>query len=76
MDRVSDNNNLIDIRKIGLLVNTTSYCEKFCFGGCDIHCLMNHLDDWTIVNIDVSYQYDDLILYTGIQYNNYHMWIC
>ena len=55
MDRVYNNDNLIDVEKMDLLVDTISYCKKFCFGEYNIYCLMNHLDDWTVVNMNVSY---------------------
>jgi len=68
MDRIYDDNDLIDIGKIGGLVNTVSYHKKFCFSRCDVYYMMNYLNDWTVM--DVKYQSGDIVLYAGIQYKN------
>ena len=76
MDRIHDDNNLIDIGEIGGLVNTISYYKKFCFSRCDVYCMMNCLDDWTVVDMSVRYWSGNIGLYTGIWYNNDWMWVC
>ena len=46
INRVCDDDNLFDVGKMGRLVNITSY---FHFSWHDIYCVMNHLDNWTII---------------------------
>ena len=55
MDKIHDDNNSIDIGEIDSLVNTTSYHKKFYFSKHDVYCMMNHLYDWTVVDINVRY---------------------
>jgi len=76
IDRITDDNDLTDIGKTCSLVDTTSYCEELCFSSCDVYSMMNHLDNWVVMDVDVSYQSSNLILYTGIWYNNCRLWIC
>jgi len=70
MNRIHDDNDLIDIGEMGSLVNTVSYCKKFYFSRCDVYCMMNHFDDWTVIDMNVRYQSGNIVLYAGIQYNN------
>ena len=62
MDKIHDNNNSIDIGEIDSLVNTTSYHKKFYFSKHDVYCMMNHLYDWTVVDINVRYWSGDIVL--------------
>ena len=66
MDGICDNDDLIDIGKIGGLVNTASYCKKFCSSRCNVYCTMNHLDNWTVMNISMRYQSGNIVLYASI----------
>ena len=70
MGRITDDNDLTDVRKICSLVDTTSYCEELCFSSCDVYSMMNCLNNWVVMDIDISYWSSNLILYTGIWYNN------
>ena len=45
MDRVCDNNNLIHVRKMSSLINTTYNGKKFAFSRHDIDHMMYGLDD-------------------------------
>ena len=51
MNRIYNDNDLIDIREMNSLVNTTSYHKKFCFSRHDVYFIMNYLDNWTITDI-------------------------
>ena len=62
MDKIHDDNNSTDIGEIGGLVNTISYHKKFCFSKHDVYCMMNHLYDWTVVDINVRYWSGDIVL--------------
>ena len=61
MDKICNNNDLIDIGKIGGLVNTISYHKKFCFSRHNVYYMMNHLDDWTIVDMNIRYQSSNIV---------------
>ena len=76
MDRITDDNDLTDVGKIHSLIDTTSYCKELCFSSYDVYSMMNCLDNWVVVDMDMSYWSSDLILYTGIQYNDCRLWIC
>ena len=45
MDRVSNDNDLINVRQLSGLVDAASDGKKFCFSGCDIYDMMDHLDN-------------------------------
>jgi len=66
MNKITDNNDLTNVGKIYSLVDTISYCEKLCFSSHDIYSMINCLNNWVVVDIDISHQSSDLILYTGI----------
>ena len=70
MNKICDDNNLIDIGEMGGLINTTSYCKKFCFSRCNIYYMMNCLNDWTVMDMNMKYQSGNMVFYAGIQYNN------
>jgi len=76
VDRIYDNNDLINIGEMDGLVNTISYHKKFCFSRCDVYFMMNYLDNWTVMDMNVRYQSGNIVLYTGIQYNNNQMRVC
>ena len=60
MDRIHDDNNLIDIGEM------VSYYKKFCFSRHNIYCMMICLDNWTVIDINVRYQSGNIVLYAGI----------
>ena len=76
MNRIHGNNDSIDIGEMGSLVNTTSYHKKFCFSKYVIYYMMNHLDDWTVIDVNMRYQSGNIILYASIWYNNDWMRVC
>jgi len=76
MDKTTDNNDLTDVRKTCSLIDTISYYKKLCFSSHDVYSIIDCLNNWIVVDIDVSYQSSDLILYTGIRYNNCRLQIC
>jgi len=55
MDRITDDNDLTDVRKIHSLIDTTSYCKELCFSSYDIYSMINCLDNWVVVDMDMSY---------------------
>lgn len=71
MDGVHNDDNLIHIKKMGNLINITSYGKNFSFSKHDIDYMMYSLDDWIIFTIDVGYQHSNLILDTYVYYNNH-----
>ena len=66
MDRICDDNDLIDVGQISSLVNTTSDDEELNFSRYNINSMIDYLDNWTIMDMDVCYQSSNLILYTYI----------
>jgi len=70
IDKICDDNDSIDIEEIGGLINTTSYHKKFYFSRHNIYCMINCLDDWTVINVNMRYQSSNMVFYTDIQYNN------
>ena len=55
MNGVYNDRDLVDIRKVDGLVNTTSYCKEFSFSSCDINGIVYCFDDWSIMAINVEY---------------------
>ena len=66
MDRICDDNDSIDVGQISSLVNTTSDDEELNFSRYNVNSMIDYLDNWTIMDIDVCYQSSNLILYTYI----------
>jgi len=66
MDRIHDDNDSIDIGEMDSLVNTASYYKKFYFSRHDIYCMINCLDDWTVMDVNMRYQSGNIVLYAGI----------
>jgi len=52
------------------LVDTVSNGKELGFSSCDIDCIMDHLDNWFIIWINMWYWNSNIISYTGIGYNN------
>ena len=53
MQRISDDNNFLDLGKYNCLINTIADSEKLSFSGSDIYCMMNYFDSRFIVHVDV-----------------------
>ena len=49
MERIHDNNYIIDISNTNCLVNTTSNSEQFGFSGYNIDCFINCLDNRFVI---------------------------
>ena len=76
MDGVSDDNDLLNIGQISDLVNTTSSSKDLGFSECDIYSMVDSLDNWSIMNMDIHYRGGNLILNTSVGYNNSRFQIC
>jgi len=76
MDRVCNDDDVTDIGYACGLIDTASDGKKLCFSGQDVYCMMDHLDKRTIVDVNVHYRSDDLVLNACVRYNNYRFWIC
>ena len=61
MYKIYDNNDLINVRKMCNLDNTTSYCKKFGFCRYDSNCMIYSFDDRFIMVMDVGYGSSNLI---------------
>ena len=68
MNRVYDNYNFPNTLKIDSLIYTTSYSKQFSFSSCDINYMMDCFDDLFVMNIYMSNECNNLILYAGIRY--------
>ena len=55
MNRIHNDNDSTDIEKTDSLVNTTSYCGELYFSRYNIYNMMNYLDDWIVIDVDMSY---------------------
>jgi len=53
MDEICDDEDSINIRETGSLINTTSYHKEFGFSRCNINYVMYYLDDWIVMDMDV-----------------------
>ena len=45
MDRITNDNDFIDVGKMCDLIDTISYCEELCFSSYYIYSMMNCLDN-------------------------------
>ena len=61
---------MIDVGDANCLVYTISDSEKFGFCGSNIYCLIDSLDYWTIVWINIWNWGSCIILNTGVHNNN------
>ena len=71
MDGICDDNNSIDIVQIGGLINITSNGEELSLSCCDINSMMDYLDNWTVIDMDICYWGSNLVFDTCIWYNDY-----
>ena len=63
MDGICDD---IDVVHTDNLINTTSDGKELSFSSHDIDGMMDCLDDWTVMDVDMCYQSSDLVLNTCI----------
>ena len=75
IDRVHNNKDTFDVGKIGSLINIISYHKEFSFSSHNINCMVYSLDNWSVMDINMCYQYGNLILDTCICYYNNQIWI-
>ena len=61
MYRIHDNNNLIDVRKMCSLNDTTPYCKKFGFCKHDSNHIMYSFNDRFAMAMNVEYRSGDLV---------------
>ena len=67
---ICGNNDLFYFRNTCGFIYATSYSKEFCFGCCDVYCMINCLNDWTVIYMNMGDWGGDTILYAGICYNN------
>ena len=53
MDEIHNDKDLINIRKMGNLINTASYHKRFSFNRHNINCMIYCLDNWIVMNMNV-----------------------
>ena len=75
MNEICDDNNPFDVRDICDLIYTISYSEEFHFSCHNVYCIINCLDDWTVMYMNMGNWGSDMILYASICYNNDCIWV-
>ena len=49
MERIHDDNYMINVSDTNCLVNTISNSKQFSFSGCNINCFVNYLDNRFVI---------------------------
>ena len=76
MNSICDDDDFFNIGQVGGLIDATSNGEQFSFSRYDVHSMMDSLDNWSIMNINMCYGDSNLVLDTSIRYNKSIFWIC
>jgi len=66
VDGICDDNDLIDVVQTGGLINITSDGKELSFSGHDINGMIDCLDDWIVMDMDICYRSSNLVLDTCI----------
>jgi len=64
--RIYDDYDFIDVVQIDSLINIVFDGKELSFSSCNIDGMMDCLDDWTVMNIDICYQSSNLVLDTYV----------